>query len=308
MPGFNRKGILAVLIGVVVVVASFAAAVPASADDTWTLNIIMGNSTYPTSQAEFGNMTHVTITVSDMHGTHDWSGVPLWMLAAKIDDSDPDTFNDALAATNYSIKATSSDNYIRCVGPTATGTTIARNNDVILADTMDGGPLPSDIAPLKVVGLNLISSHFVSKTTSIELVYVVKAVAGSNGSITPSGNTMDIDGVVGVSFGANQTLNMVPDSGYCVDTLTVDSIPVTPAYSYVFNCVTANHAMNATFTAGAAWDLNGDHICNIGDVVKVGLKWGQTGSPGWILEDINKDGSINIGDVVMLGLYWGQTW
>lgn len=56
------------------------------------------------------------------------------------------------------------------------------------------------------------------------------------------------------------------------------------------------------------WDLNGDHVCNIGDVVKIGLVWGQTGSAGWILEDVNNDGVINIGDVVVIGLHWGQTW
>ncbi|MDD5093573.1 MAG: metallophosphoesterase [Dehalococcoidia bacterium] len=56
------------------------------------------------------------------------------------------------------------------------------------------------------------------------------------------------------------------------------------------------------------WDLNGDHICNIGDVVKVGLKWGLTGNPGWISEDVNTDGVINISDVAAIGLHWGDTW
>jgi hypothetical protein len=56
------------------------------------------------------------------------------------------------------------------------------------------------------------------------------------------------------------------------------------------------------------WDLNGDHVCNIGDVVMIGLKWGQTGTAGWIPEDVNNDGVINIGDVVVLGLHWGETW
>jgi Tol biopolymer transport system component len=56
------------------------------------------------------------------------------------------------------------------------------------------------------------------------------------------------------------------------------------------------------------WDLNADHICNIGDVVIIGLKWGQTGAPGWCPEDLSPDGVINIGDVVVLGLHWGQSW
>jgi hypothetical protein len=56
------------------------------------------------------------------------------------------------------------------------------------------------------------------------------------------------------------------------------------------------------------WDLNADHICNIGDVVIIGLKWGQTGALGWCPEDLSPDGVINIGDVVVLGLHWGQSW
>jgi hypothetical protein len=56
------------------------------------------------------------------------------------------------------------------------------------------------------------------------------------------------------------------------------------------------------------WDLNNDHICDIGDVVKLGLVWNQTGAGGWIPEDLNSDGVIDIGDVVMLGLHWNATW
>ncbi|MFA5375476.1 MAG: metallophosphoesterase [Dehalococcoidia bacterium] len=56
------------------------------------------------------------------------------------------------------------------------------------------------------------------------------------------------------------------------------------------------------------WDLNGDGACNIGDVVVIGLHWGQTGTPGWIPQDINNDGVINIGDVVVIGLHWGESW
>jgi 3',5'-cyclic AMP phosphodiesterase CpdA len=56
------------------------------------------------------------------------------------------------------------------------------------------------------------------------------------------------------------------------------------------------------------WDLNGDHKCNIGDAVILGLVWGQTGSPGWIPGDLNSDGIISIRDIVFIGLHWGETW
>jgi hypothetical protein len=64
----------------------------------------------------------------------------------------------------------------------------------------------------------------------------------------------------------------------------------------------------ATTTTVPVWDLNGDHYCNLNDVVLIGLKWKLTGTAGWIAEDINKDGVINIGDVVTLGFHWGETW
>jgi hypothetical protein len=56
------------------------------------------------------------------------------------------------------------------------------------------------------------------------------------------------------------------------------------------------------------WDLNGDHACNIGDLVALGWRWGETGPQSWTPEDLNADGVINIGDVTILGLHWGETW
>ena len=277
----------------------------------WTLNIVNGSTTYPMTQTEFESLPQVTINVTDMHGTHDWTGVPLWRLVSKVDGSNG-TFNDALAATNYSVKAVAiGDSYTRCVGPTASGTTIAHNDNLIVANMMDGSPLPVDSAPLKIVGIGLISSRFVSKLASIEMVYIVNVTAGTHGTSTPVGNTMDVDGVVGARFNSNQTFSITPEPGYHVDALTVDGVSLPGATSYSFNGVNANHTIAASFALGLpqpAWDLNGDHTCNIGDVVKVGLRWGNTGTAGWIPEDLNKDGVINIGDVVILGLNWGQTW
>ena len=53
--------------------------------------------------------------------------------------------------------------------------------------------------------------------------------------------------------------------------------------------------------------MNNDGVCNILDVVDIGLHWGETGSPGWDTVDVNKDGTVNILDVVRVGLSWGGT-
>jgi hypothetical protein len=79
--------------------------------------------------------------------------------------------------------------------------------------------------------------------------------------------------------------------------------------SYEFTNVTANHTIEASFALDQpAWDPNGDGVCDIGDVVVIGLHWGETGTAGWIAQDVNSDGAIDIGDVVVLGLHWNETW
>jgi hypothetical protein len=140
--------------------------------------------------------------------------------------------------------------------------------------------------------------------SNLSATYTITASAGSHGSITPSGS-------VSVNYGASQTFNITPNSGYHVANVLMDGSSVGAVTSYTFTNVTANHTISASFAANTTspdWDLNGDHVCNIGDVVVLGLHWGQTGTHGWIPEDVNNDGVVNIGDVVVIGLHWGESW
>jgi hypothetical protein len=109
-----------------------------------------------------------------------------------------------------------------------------------------------------------------------------------------------------VNHGDSKTFVITASPGYRISDVAVDGGSVGVVTSYTFTNVTAVHTITASFLP--TWDLNGDHVCNIGDVVKVGLHWGETGAPGWIPEDVSPNGVINIGDVVVIGLYWGQTW
>ena len=140
--------------------------------------------------------------------------------------------------------------------------------------------------------------------SNLPATYTITASASSNGSISPSGS-------VSVGYAHDQTFAIAPYSGYHVSNVLVDGSSVGAVASYTFTSVIANHTISATFAADQSkpnWDLNGDHVCNISDVVVIGLKWGQTGTPGWISADVNGDGVINISDVVVIGLHWGQTW
>jgi uncharacterized repeat protein (TIGR02543 family) len=62
------------------------------------------------------------------------------------------------------------------------------------------------------------------------------------------------------------------------------------------------------YAAWMTWDLNGDHICDVSDLVSIGLHWGQAGTSGWIKEDLNRDGIIDVCDLVQIGLYWGRSY
>jgi len=71
---------------------------------------------------------------------------------------------------------------------------------------------------------------------------------------------------------------------------------------------TTTYFSTTTGSQTPAWDVNGDHVCNITDIAMIGNHFGETGKPGWIPEDVNKDGVINVLDIVYVGNYFGQTW
>src|SRR6266496_1068867 len=70
--------------------------------------------------------------------------------------------------------------------------------------------------------------------------YTITASAGSNGSISPSG-------AVSVSSGSSKTFTIMPNTGYHVTNVTVDSVSQGSITSYTFSNVTANHTIAATF-------------------------------------------------------------
>jgi hypothetical protein len=52
------------------------------------------------------------------------------------------------------------------------------------------------------------------------------------------------------------------------------------------------------------WDVNGDDIANVLDMILVGQHWGETGLTGWTREDANEDGAINVLDMIVIGQHW----
>ena len=52
------------------------------------------------------------------------------------------------------------------------------------------------------------------------------------------------------------------------------------------------------------WDINGDEVTNILDMILVGQHWDETGLTGWIIEDVNEDGTISVLDMIVIGQNW----
>ncbi|MBP0723653.1 hypothetical protein J5Y03_00460, partial [Bacillus sp. RG28] len=109
-----------------------------------------------------------------------------------------------------------------------------------------------EIDTLKVDGLDVKTTNNIYKFTNVtinhtinvtfkKIVHTITATAGSNGTISPSGN-------VSVNHGTDQTFTITPNSGYEIDTLKVDGLDVkTTSNIYKFTNVTINHTINVTF-------------------------------------------------------------
>ena len=105
-----------------------------------------------------------------------WGGVPLWVLVSMVDDN-PDVgpdhfnFNDSIAAQGYSVKVTSGDGW----DTTLSSQNIARNNSILVVNTLNGTPLPfltpagKRSWPLHLKGDAVFGGQQVGNITKIEL-------------------------------------------------------------------------------------------------------------------------------------------
>jgi len=75
--------------------------------------------------------------------------------------------------------------------------------------------------------------------------YTISAMAGSGGTISPSG-------YVKVESGKNKTFIIEPESGYKISDVMVDGTSIGAKANYTFKNVTENHSIEASFIAGSS--------------------------------------------------------
>lgn len=85
---------------------------------------------------------------------------------------------------------------------------------------------------------NVTANHTLSALFSV-ITYNITANADTGGSISPTSAT--------VNYGGSQSFTITPNSGYGIDTITVDGVYAGYSSPYTITNVTANHTINASF-------------------------------------------------------------
>jgi hypothetical protein len=103
-----------------------------------------------------------------------WTGIPLWLLVGRVDDSDVHTtnatvraFNDTLALQGYTVKVISGQDYTREFNSTR----VMRNSNIIVANRLNGAPLPDPYFPLRLAGSDLSSNEMLSNVVEIQIIF-----------------------------------------------------------------------------------------------------------------------------------------
>jgi hypothetical protein len=133
----------------------------------WNLQLD-GRVGYTMSQSEFESGVEHHGAVTWMDGDDTWSGLPLWMLAARVDDEvmhGPGSFNEELALEGYTITLHALDGY----SWTFDSADVEGNDSMIIANRFNGEPLPGERFPLRLVGPGLPGREKVSQVVRIEL-------------------------------------------------------------------------------------------------------------------------------------------
>ena len=211
----SSSGLSVKFVSNIIIYSSEAPPVP----ETWSLTL-SGAETYVMDQTEFeaGAACH---EATWFDGTNTWSGIPLWRLVGWVDDDvqhGADAFNDGYAAFGYDVQVIASDGYSKVFA----SADVAHNDNMIIANKMNGEELPEDRYPLRLVGPDLTGSQKVGMITQIQLLNLPKGDASSSINATANvviemvGIDLDRDGI---NYG-----DVMPGDSSAVESVLVTNI------------------------------------------------------------------------------------
>jgi hypothetical protein len=101
-----------------------------------------------------------------------WTGMPLWLLVGIVNnwkfEMSAGAFNDSLAYSNgYNVTVISQTGESRSFNSSY----VAHNNNIIVANRLNGAVLPEQYWPLRLVGSGVSSDDMVVNITEIELIF-----------------------------------------------------------------------------------------------------------------------------------------
>ncbi len=100
-----------------------------------------------------------------------WTGMPLWLLVGRIDDTITHTANaysrDLADAGAYTIQVIAEDGYTVELNSSF----VKLNQNILLANQFDGAALPDKYWPLRLVGDDLTSGQMIRNVAEIKLVF-----------------------------------------------------------------------------------------------------------------------------------------
>ncbi|MFO8109769.1 MAG: hypothetical protein R6U17_04505 [Thermoplasmata archaeon] len=140
-----------------------------TAQEGWTLEL-EGIETVEMDKQTFGSATtcdyHKTTYVD---GDDTYGGLPLWILVSTVDSGDTPQghymFNDYLVEEGYNVKVEAGDGF----STTFTAEQVARNDSIMVANTLNGEPLTGDDFPLRIVGDDLSGKQKIRNIVKITL-------------------------------------------------------------------------------------------------------------------------------------------
>ena len=159
-----------------------------------------------------------------------WTGIPLWLLVGRVDDEVHHTvnaYNRDLADSNaYTINVVAGDGY----SVTLNSSYVKMNENILLANELDGAPLPEPYWPLRLVGSDMAKSQMVRNIAKIQLNFTAGEEGGEEEPV--------------IDWGPDWSLTL---NGTLIEVMDRDT------FIEGADCEYANHSYSWTDGEGQVW-------------------------------------------------------